>query len=409
MRSPIGAAGIWLNQDTFMTPFDFDALIERRQTLSTKWSHPDPEMIPMWIADMDFAVAPAIQAALRARAEHPVFGYQFDVPALRQLLVERLAKRHGIAAEPDQLIFSPGLVVALHAAARAVGEPGTGVVTFTPVYPPFLTAPGTAGKALIPVPLASQNQDGILHYEIDFDALDHALAHADAAPCLFMLCNPHNPVGRAFTRAELEQLAEIILRHDLIVCSDEIHADLTMPDAAHTSFASLSPEIAERTITLMAPSKAFNIPGLGMGFAVISSPALRARFKLITESAGAFVTIFGFEGAQAAYTQGDAWLEALRVYLGANRDTLIDYVRENLPQIALTRPEATYMAWLDCRQIGIEGNPSRFFMEKAKVWLNDGAVFGGSGEGFVRLNYGCPRARLLEALDRMRGALRAYA
>jgi cystathionine beta-lyase len=392
-----------------MTPFDFDAPIERRQTLSTKWSHPDPEMIPMWIADMDFAVAPAIQAALRARTEHPIFGYQFDTPSLRQCLVERLASRHGVAAEPDHLIFTPGLVVALHAAARAVGEPGTGVVTFTPVYPPFLTAPGTAGKSLIPVPLASESQDGILRYSIDFDALEHALDHADAAPRLFMLCNPHNPVGRAFTRAELERLGEIALRYDLVVCSDEIHADLTMPDGKHTSFASISPEIADRTITLMAPSKAFNIPGLGMGFAVINNPALRARFKQLTESAGAFVTVFGFEGAQAAYTQGGEWLEALRTYLGANRDTLIDYVRENMPQIALTRPEATYMAWLDCRHAGIEGNPSRFFMEKAKVWLNDGAVFGGSGEGFVRLNYGCPRARLLEALDRMYHALKTQA
>ncbi|PJF24797.1 MAG: putative C-S lyase [Phototrophicales bacterium] len=304
------------------------------------------------------------------------------------------------------MIFSPGLVVALHAAARAVGEPGTGVVTFTPVYPPFLTAPGAAGKSLIPVPLASENQDGILHYSIDFNALEHALDHADAKPRLFMLCNPHNPVGRAFSRAELERLAEIMLRYDLVVCSDEIHADLTMPDGMHTSFASLAPEIADRTITLMAPSKAFNIPGLGMGFAVINNPALRAQFRLVSESAGAFVTVFGFEGAQAAYTQGGEWLEALRTYLGENRDMLIAYVRENMPQIALTRPEATYMAWLDCRHLGIEGNPSRFFMEKAKVWLNDGAVFGGSGEGFVRLNFGCPRSRLLEALDRMCHALK---
>jgi cystathionine beta-lyase len=395
-----------LNQDNVMTSFDFDALIERRQTHSTKWSHPDPDMIPMWIADMDFAVPPAIQAALRARAEHPVFGYQFDVPSLRQILVERLASRHGIAAEPDHLVFSPGLVIALHAAARAVGEPGTGVVTLTPIYQPFLTAPGTASKSLITVPLASQNQDGILHYQIDFDALEHALDHADAAPRLFMLCNPHNPVGRAYTRAELERLAEICLRRDLVVCSDEIHADLTMPDGVHTSFASLSPEIADRTITLMAPSKAFNIPGLGMGFAVINNPALRARYKQLSESAGAFVTIFGFEAAQAAYTQGGAWLEALRTYLGENRDTLIAYVRKNMPQIALTRAEATYMAWLDCRHIGIESNPSRFFMEKAKVWMNDGAVYGGSGDGFVRLNYACPRARLLEALDRMCHALK---
>lgn len=388
-----------------MTQPDFDLSIERRQTHSTKWSHADPDVIPMWIADMDFPVAKSIQSALRKRAGHPIFGYQADSPNLRHILVDRLAKRHHIQANPDHLIFSPGLVVALNTVVRAMGGAGTGVITLTPIYPPFLSTPTNGGKVSISVPMACSMRDGNLYYEIDFDAFERAITLADVKPSIFMLCNPHNPVGRAFTEAELTRLAEICLKHEMIICSDEIHADLTLDDTRHISIASLSPEIADRTITLLAPSKAFNIPGLGLGFAVVSNPELRETLSMAFMQSGNFCNIFGFEAAEAAYSKGDKWLRGLRSYLTTNRDTLLDYVAENLPDVRITRTEATYLAWLDCRGTGIEGKPSTFFMENAKVWLNDGSAFGLDGEGFVRLNFGCPRPRLLEALDRMRTAL----
>ena len=366
---------------------DFDTLIERRDTHSTKWSHADPDVIPMWIADMDFPVAKPIQTAIRKRAAHPIFGYQFDGTNLRHILADRLQKRHHLNATPEEIVFMPGIVTGLNLVSRTVGAPHTGVVTLTPVYPPFLSVPTGADKVSIPVPLAQTLRDGNLYYDIDFDQLEHAITHSDVKPSLFMLCNPHNPVGRAFTSAELGKLAELCLRHDLWICSDEIHADLTLEGEQHISIASLSPEVAARTVTLLAPSKAFNVPGMGLGFAHVADADMRARLMQQLFSIGAFPAIFGYTAAEAAYSKGDSWLRAIRTYLTANRDIVVDYVAENLPGVRVTRPEATYLAWLDCREAGIEGKPATFFLERAKVWLNDGAVFGLEGEGFVRLNY----------------------
>jgi cystathionine beta-lyase len=389
-----------------MPPLNFDALLDRRATHSTKWSHADPDMIPMWIADMDFPIAPAIRTAIRKRADHAIYGYQFDAPNLRHILADRLKKHHKLSsAAPDEIVFMPGIVVGLNLAARLIGAPQSGVVTLTPVYPPFLSAPGGNDKTSIPVSLTETVRDGNLYYEIDFDRLEHAIAHADVTPSLFMLCNPHNPVGRAYSEDELSKLAEVCLRHQMWICSDEIHADLTLNGTQHISIAALAPEIAARTITLLAPSKAFNVPGAGMGFAHVVDADLRARLTQALYSSGAFPNVFGYAAAEAAYTRGAAWLRDVRTYLTANRDLVVDYVAENLPRLRVTCPEATYLAWIDCRDADIEGKPANFFTERAKVWMNDGAAFGRDGEGFVRMNYGCPRPRLLEALERLRAAL----
>jgi cystathionine beta-lyase len=392
-----------------MPSFDFDTPINRQQSGSVKWSHADADVISMWIADMDFAVAPAIRRALRKRIDHAIYGYQFDGAHLRHVLVDRLEKRHMLPASPDEIVFMPGLVMGLNLVSRIVGAPKTGVVTLTPIYPPFLLAPTNSDKTLITVPLSAGTRDGHLHYEIDFDRLEFAITHADVTPSLFMLCNPHNPVGRAYTEAELSSLAELCLRHNLIICADEIHADLTLGKTQHISMASLSTEVARRTITLLAPSKAFNIPGLGLGFAHILDPDLRSRIVQMIYSLGAFTNVFGYVAAEAAYTEGDRWLKALNAYLLQNRELLVEYVEAHLPGVRITQPEATYLAWLDCREAmqsaGIDDKPYRFFLDKAKVWLNDGGAYGNDGEGFVRLNFGCPRARLVEALDRLRDAL----
>ena len=239
-------------------------------------------------------------------------------------------------------------------------------------------------------------------YEIDFDAFEAAITPQTE---LFILCNPHNPIGRGFTREELTRMAEICVRHDVIICSDEIHCDLLLDGTPHHSIAVLSPEIAEQTITLLAPSKTYNIPGLGCSVAIVQNAALRERVNKAAEGIVPHINVMGFVAALAAYTEGGEWLEQILRYLAANRDAVVEYVIGCLPGIATTVPQATYLAWLDCRQAGIEGNPYEFFLKEAKVALNDGVAFGPSGEGFVRLNFGCSRATLMQALEQMQTAL----
>jgi cystathionine beta-lyase len=251
----------------------------------------------------------------------------------------------------------------------------------------------------------TQQRDG--RYTIDFDAVARALTPRTR---VFILCNPHNPVGRVYQREELTRMAEICLRHNLIICADEIHSDLTFQGHRHTPIAALAPEIAERTITLMAPSKTFNLPGLKCAYAIIPNPALRekftaARLDLVPQA----VNILGYIATLAAYREGQPWLDALRHYLEANRDTVSQYVAAHLPGVTMGTPEGTYLAWLDCRQAGIpHTDPYTFFLEHAKVALSDGATFGTGGQGFVRLNFGCPRATVLQALERMHKALTTH-
>jgi cystathionine beta-lyase len=226
-------------------------------------------------------------------------------------------------------------------------------------------------------------------------------------PRLFILCNPHNPVGRVFQRQELERMAEICLRHDMVICSDEIHCDLVFPGNRHVPMASLAPEIADQTITLMAPSKTFNIPGLKCSVAIVQNPELRKKLKRTHTGLVHGVNVMGYTAALAAYRDGQAWLDEVLRYMEANLDFLLQYVEAHLPGITMSRPEGTYLAWLRCHEAGIPGNPHEFFLKQARVAVNDGAVFGRGGEGFVRLNFGCPRSMLTEALDKMKEALLA--
>jgi len=382
----------------------FDQIINRQHTDNIKWDLYGPDVLPMWVADMDFAAPPAVREALRAKVEHGVFGYQFPTSDWFGFVCERLERLYGWRTTPEMVVAVPGIVAGFNAAARAFCEPGSGLLMQPPVYPPFLDVHVNAGlqRQFAPLAPAGSPHASTVRYAIDFDAFEAAFTSETR---LFLLCHPHNPTGQTYTPDELRRLAEICLRHNVLICSDEIHSELLLGGATHTPLATLAPEIEQRTITLIAPSKTFNLAALFTGFAVIPNAELRKQYRQTVERLVLHPNGFGLTAAKVAYTQCDDWLRELRIYLTANRDLLVSYVREHLPGIRTTVPDATYLAWLDCRALHLQPDPFKFFLERARVALNDGAPFGPGGEGFVRLNFGCPRATLLEGLERMRAAL----
>lgn len=383
---------------------EFDVRVNRRGTDSLKWTKFDDDVIPLWVADMDFASPKPVIDALLKRVEEGVFGYGIDIPELKTAVCERLRAKHDWEVSPEAIVILPGLVTGLNVACRAIGEAGDGVLVNTPVYPPFLTAPTNQDRQLQAAQQARTVRNGELYYEPDIDAFEEA---ATPGTRLFILCNPHNPTGRIFDRSELLSQAEFCARHDIVICSDEIHCDLLLEERPHLSIAALDPEIERRTITLLAPSKTFNIPGLGCSIAVIPNPGLRSRFKAAASGIVPDVNVLGMYAARAAYSECEQWLAELKKYLRENRDFVVDFVKSRLPILHTTRPEATYLAWFDCRELRTEEGPFRFFLKNAKVAFNNGAYFGPGGEGFVRLNFGCPRSTLQEALGRMSNALEA--
>lgn len=387
-----------------MTAYNFDTLIPRRDSDSAKWNAFDADVLPMWVADMDFRSPEPVLRALHERVEHGVFGYSFgSEKPLAQAISDRMAQRFGWQVDPAHIVFMPNLFYGLYVVSRAYAEPDNGSVLIqTPVYGPFISAPSNAGRPLRTAEMDAVRVNGHLRYEIDFDRFEAAITPDTR---LFILCSPHNPVGRVWSRAELERLTDICLRHNLVIISDEIHADLVYAGSQHIPTGALSPEVAARTVTLHSASKAFNLPGLALGYAIVPNDDLRRQLTGVLNAANVHSGMLGTVATLAAYREGQPWLDALKVYLQANRDYLLDYLQRCLPQIVPTRPEGTYLAWLDCRAAGIPGKPSDFFLHEAKVAFNDGAWFGQGGEGFVRLNFGCPRATLTEALERMSAAL----
>jgi cysteine-S-conjugate beta-lyase len=381
---------------------DFNAVIERRGTGSTKWAMYPDDVLPMWVADMDFPSPPAVVQALQERAAHGFFGYEFQAPRLLEVLCERMERLYDWKVLPEHFILLPSLVSGINVVYRAIGEADDHILTTTPIYPPFLASAPNHQKICNSYELPLKREGQRLSYGLDLEQLEATFTERTR---LFMLCNPQNPVGQMYDREMLSQIAEICMRHDALICSDEIHCDLILSDKRHVPMASISPEIADRTITLMAPSKTFNLPGLGCGFAIVPNAELRAR---ITKAAYMLVphsNAMGLTAALAAYSQCQPWLDGLLNYLKANRDYYVNFINERLPQLATTAPEATYLGWIDCREAGIEGSPYKFFLEEAKVALSDGAMFGKGGEGFVRLNFATPRELLTEGLERMRSAL----
>lgn len=372
----------------------FDTPIDRRGTDAIKWAkYAGRDILPLWVADMDFPAPPAVLAALHRRIDHGVFGYGGPWPTLTESVLTHLEIQYGWRIEPEWLVWLPGLVSGLNIACRAIdGE----VLTATPIYPPFLSAPHFSGRKLNRVELADTGEC----WHFDQNALQLA---STAATRLFLFCHPHNPVGRCWSRQELLDLAAFAEANNLIVCSDEIHCGLILDaDKRHIPFASLSPDAARRSITLMAPSKTFNIPGLGCAFAVIPDAALRQRFERAMRGIVPHVNVLGLAATEAAYRDCGDWHAELITYLAGNRDRVMAAVNGK-NRAKMKSVEATYLAWIDVRELGL-ADPARHF-EAHGLGLSDGADFG--APGWLRLNFGCPRSTLDEAMQRFETACQA--
>jgi cystathionine beta-lyase len=373
----------------------FDQPVDRLSTSSQKWEkYRDTDILPMWVADTDFMAPTEVIEALQARISHGIFGYTNTPAELNQQVIERMQQLYNWQVEADWIVWLPGLVCGLHLACRSTGASETSVATAKPVYPPFMSAPRLSDRSLITIPM--QQQDN--RWLIDFAALENSIEDDTK---LLLFCNPHNPGGTVYRREELEKLAEICVRHELTVCSDEIHCDLILePGLKHIPLASLNETIGQRTITLMAPSKTFNIAGLGCSFAIIPDATLRKQFTQVKKGIVPDVNLLGYTAALAAYTDGDRWLEEQLDYLRGNRDYLVEQINQ-IPGLKLNPVEATYLAWIDVSAAKLE-NPAHFF-EQAGVGMSPGRDFG--DDRFMRLNFGCPRDTLEEAVSRIRRAM----
>lgn len=381
--------------------FDFDTPLNRAGTDSQKWQkYAGRDILPMWVADMDFMSPPAILHALHQRVEHGIFGYARPVASTTESVVNAMRERYGWAIDPSWIVWLPGLVVGLNVTAQAFAAAGDEVLTLAPVYPPFMTAPKNSGRRPVTVPW--KHEHGA--WAIDWSALEAAVTPRTK---LFFLCNPHNPLARVWRRAELERLGEFCLRHHLVLCSDEIHCDLILdPALPHLPTSVLSPEIAARTVTLMAPSKTYNVPGLGTSLAIIPNETLRTQFVRATAGIVAEVTCLGYTACEAAYRDCEPWRQELLATLRGNRDFLLEYVRRELPGVTVEAPiEATYLAWLNVSALGLADPVATF--EQHGVGLSEGSYFGAKKGSHVRLNFGCPRGTLAEGLRRMKAALAA--
>ncbi|MEN9493229.1 MAG: hypothetical protein RJA63_3678 [Pseudomonadota bacterium] len=375
----------------------FEPSPDRRHTDSMKWQrYRDSDVIPLWVADMDFATPEVIRTAITARLDHPVLGYAHPWPSLNLAVVEGIARDHAWQIDPEWIVWLPGVIPGFNLACRLAGEPGAGILAFPPVYPPILAAPANHERRLIRSHLVETEG----HWGIDwehFASLDH---HAIR---LLMLCNPHNPVGRVWTREELLRLGRYADHHDWLICSDDIHCGLVLDaQSTYRPIAALDESLAQRTITLMAPSKTWNIPALSTAFAVIPNAQLRQQFILAGQGLISSPNLLGLVATEAAYRHGDPWRQALLGYLRENARLVTDNIA-SMPGLRSTPVEATYLAWIDCRELN-QARPQRFF-EHHGVGLSDGKDFG--MEGYVRLNFACSRSLLSQALSRMQAALSA--
>jgi cystathionine beta-lyase len=377
---------------------DFDRPVHRGGTYSEKWEkYKGRDVIPLWLADMDFESPPAVIESLHQRVDHGVFGYTRAPEELYETVLAMLHDEYGWKVDREWIVWLPGLVTGLNVVCRAVGEIGDTVLTAVPVYPYFMSAAQWSQRELTTVSLVEDSGN----WTFDFDRLEAAITPRTR---LLILCNPHNPVGRVYTRQELETLADICMRHDIVICSDEIHCGLLLDqDKTHIPTATLDKDIAQQTITLMSPSKTFNLPGLGLAFAIIPDEELRRRVNRAKSGIVPWVNALAYTAAIAAYKEGSEWHREVLSYLRVNRDMVQQAIHE-MPRLQMAHVEATYLAWIDTRALELE-DPASFF-EQAGVGLACGKPF--EGPGFVRLGFGCPRATLMKALERMRVSMEQF-
>jgi cystathionine beta-lyase len=385
-------------------PYSFDQTPNRRLS-SAKWTLVPKDVLPMWVADMDFSAPPSVLKALQKFAEHGDLGYQLPSTKLYEMVAARLNKLYGWKVSAEMILTVPGVNSGYNIAARTFCTSKKGYLIQPPVYNEFHETRRKTGVPQVEAPLAKKIDGNRLEFEVDFDAFQRAAKQVN----LFLLCNPHNPVGRIYSPAELSRMAEICLRNNVLIVSDEIHSELLLDNNKFHPIASLSREIEEQTITLVSASKAFNVPGLFCAFAIIPNQKLREQYAETVLKMGIHVSSAGLVASQSAYSGScDGWLRTLRKYLTSNRDFVIEYVTKRWPQVRITIPQATYLAWLDFTQLDLEPSPYKFFFEKAKVALVDGAIYGENGKGHVRLNFGTSRRILKQGLDRMNRALKSH-
>jgi len=384
--------------------FDFDRIISRDGTSALKYDGREAyfgtgDVQPLWVADMDFAAPEAVTRALMERAAHPIYGYTLPPESVYDALTSWMKMRHAWTIEREWIVLVPGVVPSLNAVAMALTEPDEGVIVQPPVYFPFFSAATKTGRRLVQNPLKLDNG----RYGIDFEHLEQCAQEAK----LLLLCSPHNPVGRVWLPEELTEVLDIARRHDLTILADEIHADLIYPEYRHHALATLADDTMN-IVTAIAPSKTFNIPGLGLSALVVPDPARRAKINKVLDmvhmSAANPFSLVAFE---AAYREGAPWLEGLMAYLQQTRDEAARYIEQELPRIKLIRAEGTYLLWLDCRELGMEDPElKRFMVQEAGLGLSPGIAFGMGGSGFMRMNIGAPRSLVMEALGKLKTAIR---
>lgn len=380
--------------------YDFDAVIDRRNTRSYKWDQSeklfgDKDIMPLWVADMDFESPPAVKEAMLRRLEQGVYGYSVSSEPYKEAITSWFKRRHDWSIQPQWITDSPGIVTSLSLAVELYSEPGSEVILQSPVYYPFYDVINMNGRKVAKNPLILQNG----RYEMDYDQLEGLMK---GGAKLLLLCSPHNPGGRVWEREELLKLGELCLAYGVTVISDEIHCDMALPGHTHYPFAALSEELANITVTTLAATKTFNLPGLQTSFIVASNPDLKQKFDMRLKTLSLHMAhYFAPEAVQAAYNEGEEWLDELMVYISGNAEYAISYLSEHLPQIQVMQPQATYLLWLDCRGLNLDiAGLKNLMFKEAKVAFSEGSVFGSEGEGYLRINLACPRSTLQEALER---------
>jgi len=390
--------------------YNFDQVIERRNTDSIKWIQYPSDVIPLWVADMDFLTPEPIRNALHTMIDRGVLGYEFLQKRTQQVVADRMKRLYDWDVDPKWVVAVTGVVTGFSLAARTICQPGDGVLIHTPAYNMFYSIYERLGVVQQSAPLKLTVDGNVLQPQLDLNAFANAFHSNNAKTRMFLFCHPHNPLGRLFNREELQSMAKICLQNEVVIVSDEIHSELLLNGTDHVPMATLSPEIADETITLISSSKTFNTAGSFCAFAIIPNAELREQYKKANDEITGHVSSFGLVASETALSGVcDDWMKELRVYLKENRDFVVDYLTENFPEARFTIPSATYLQFIDFSDYvhngRIQGSPFDFFLEKAKVALSDGKIFGEGYENFARLNFGSPRSLLFEGLERMRNAV----